>query len=254
MNMLFDNIVVTDIQPPVVVHSVKGKNMEMTNRPQWGLSLCRSGQITYTMDGKQYVSTEGAAVLLPQGSCYSLSRDQSGFFPLINFSCAHLAWDRIHVFPLENPEACLKQFDRMKSLSLSGENRLKLFSAFYQLLDTIGGPATNKNDLLFPAIACIEENLADPTLNNTQLAKQAGISEVYLRKLFLTHYSITPKQYILEARIQRAKQLLSDPGYSVAQVVEQCGFSCVYHFCRTFRQRCGCTPGSYARENQIHLI
>ena len=43
------------------------------------------------------------------------------------------------------------------------------------------------------ALQYIEEHLADCDLNNTRLALQAGISEVYLRKLFHSQYHISPK-------------------------------------------------------------
>lgn len=252
--MFFDTITVTDIQTPIVVYSRKERTYNTTCRTTWGLSLCRSGQITYTMDGKQYVSDKTVAVLLPQGGRYSLHGDQTGFFPLINFTCQQLTCDTIRVFPLRNPEACLRLFDRIKALSISGENRLKMFSAFYQLLDSMEEPQAAQSSLLAPAIAYIEQNLPDPTLNNTALATHTGISEVYLRKLFLTHLGTTPKQYILDLRIQKARQLLTDTAYTVAAVAECCGFSGPYHFCRAFKDRTGLTPTQFAEQNRIYRI
>ena len=82
-----DNIVITDIQTPIVVHSEKGRKFQMTNRQSYGLSLCISGQITYTMNGENYISHQNNAVLLPQGGTYSLFGDMEGLFPVINFKC-----------------------------------------------------------------------------------------------------------------------------------------------------------------------
>jgi len=72
--------------------------------------------------------------------------------------------------------------------------------------------------------------------------------------MFLLHYDITPKQYILNARIRRAKQLLCDTPLTVTAIAEKCGFSSVYHFCRSFKQHTGQTPTEYAVKNKINQI
>ena len=103
-------------------------------------------------------------------------------------------------------------------------------------------------------IEYIEKNLSDPLLSNAQLAKQVGFSEVYLRKLFLKHYGTTPKQYILDIRLQKAKQLLAETPFSVTAVAEECGFSSVFHFCRAFKQKTGMTPSEFSKRYHIQEI
>ena len=49
--------------------------------------------------------------------------------------------------------------------------------------------------------------------------------------------------------IEKAKQLLIARSCNVEDVAEQCGFSSVYHFCRTFKTRTGMTPTQYSRAN-----
>lgn len=251
---VLDDMIVTEIHTPQTVFSEKGNSFHMENRPSFGLSLCTGGQITYTMGGREYISDEGCAILLPQGGTYSLSRDKTGTFPLINFKCQPIDCDTIQVFPLKNPEVCLRQYDRVKSLSLFGGNRLRIFSAFYELLDSISKEQADKHGSLYPVVEYIKANFANAKLNNTELAKQAGISEVYLRKLFSAHYNTTPKQYILDVRIQKAKQLLIDTPYKITTVAEACGFSSPYHFCRAFKERTGLTPTQFTVQNRVSNI
>ena len=113
---IFENIIITDIQEPVIVHSQKGRQFQMKNRLYFGLSLCISGQITYTMNGKKFVSDKNCAVLLPKGSSYSLSGEKEGLFPLINFDCNNLKCDEIVVIPLDNPKANISDFNTIKNL------------------------------------------------------------------------------------------------------------------------------------------
>jgi len=55
-------------------------------------------------------------------------------------------------------------------------------------------------------------------------------------------------------------EYVSSPGnaillpFTVATMAEECGFSSVYHFCRSFRQRAGQTPTQYAVEYKIYPI
>lgn len=251
---ILDNLVITNIETPIVVHSKKGRKFQKKDRSNFGLSLCTSGQITYTMNGKSYISNQNNAVLLPQGGTYSLFGDKEGFFPVLNFECENINCNEIVIFPLENPQACIKDFEAFKDLFLRNESRLKIYSAFYELLDKVSSANSQKQNPLDSVIKYIAENLQSPDLSNTCLAKQIGISEVYLRKLFLAHYNITPKQYILDIRIRKAKQMLRDTPFTVAAIGEECGFSSVYHFCRIFKQRTGLTPTQYAINNRVFKI
>lgn len=248
----FNELVVTDIRPPIVVHSEKGRRDKMENRPTYGLSLCSTGQITYTMNGKTYISTPENAILLPKGGTYSLLRDTEGLFPMVNFEASHLACNEITVFPLENPQRCLQDFEVLRNLFLQGGNRLKIYSAFYELLSNIASTNSTTPRILPAAIALIESSIHQPELSNTAIAEQLGISEVYLRKLFATYCNTSVKQYILDLRIQKAKQLLIGTPTSITAIAEACGFSSLYHFCRAFKQRTGTTPTDYMCENRIY--
>ena len=137
---------------------------------------------------------------------------------------------------------------------LRNESRMKIYSSFYELLDSLVSPNEQNSDRLTFVVKYIEEHIQDPTLSNVELAKCLGISEVYLRKQFQTHYRVTPKQYILDIRIRKAKQLLVDTPFTVTAIAEECGFSSLYHFCRAFKQKTGMTPTKYAALNKIYQI
>lgn len=251
---ILDNIIITSIETPVVVHSEKGRKFQMKDRSYYGLSLCTSGQITYTMNEKKYVSNQGNAILLPRGGTYSLYGDKEGMFPLVNFHCENYHCNEIVVLPLENPQTCIKSFESLKDLFLHNANNLKKHRAFYELLDKVSSANSQKQNPLDPVMKYIAENIQNPELSNASLASQIGISEVYLRKLFSAHYDRTPKQYILDIRIRKAKQMLIDTSFSVTEIAEECGFSSLYHFCRAFKQRTGQTPSQYAITNRIFKI
>ena len=251
---MFRNTIVTSIAPPLIVQNRKGKVHEKTGRDCWGLSLCLSGQITYTMQGKDYISVPGYGVLLPKGASYRLHGDKEGLFPLVNFHCTGLSQDSIAVFPLSDPHACINDFELLRSLFLREEDHLKAYSVFYGLLNRMASAQHLEDTRLAPALDYIQDNLNDPNLSNQNIADYLGISEIYLRKLFLSRYQTTPKQYILKLRLHRAQELLQESTFSVTQVAELCGFASVYHFCRAFKGKLGITPSQYSkRDHLIHL-
>lgn len=250
----FRDLTVTEIEEPATVHFLKGKAVQMKNRRCYGLSFCSSGQLTYTQNGKQFLSDPDHAVLLPLNGTYSIFGDREGYFPVLNFSCEGLNCPEILSIPLSNPQSCLRDCETLRTLFLFGGSRVKAFSVFYGLLDKLSDAARPGTDPLVPAIRYIEANLHDPALSNTQLAAEAGISEVYLRKLFARHYHTSPKQYILELRLQKARQLLTQSPATVTETAEQCGFSSPYHFCRIFKEKTGLTPTQYAKRHKLSGI
>ena len=249
-----NDITLTSVHPPIIVLSGKGHRHVESKRKYYALSLCYGGQITYTMNGKTYVSVPGTVVILPKNGAYSLVGDKEGIFPVLNFDCEENLCDTITVLPLSNPDACLRDCENLQRLFLFPENRLRIFSAFYELLNKVFRNQRPQENLLYPAIRYIEQNISDPNLSNTVLAGMIGFSEVYFRKLFSQHYGITPRQYILNARIQQAKQLLTTNRYSITKLAEVCGFSSVYHFCRAFKQHTGTTPTQYAKQHATFQI
>ena len=250
----FNELVVTDIRQPRIVYSPKGRIFKMESRPYYGISFCISGQITYTMNGKTYISNQGNAILLPQGGSYCLVGNSVGQFPVINFLCTGLDCKEITVLPLEDPKTCIQRFMTLQQLFLRNESQMKIYSTFYDLLDYLTSPSKKNADGLTFATKYIEDHIHDPTLSNTELARHIGISEVYLRKQFQARYHVTPKQYILDIRIRKAKQRLVDTPFTVAAIAKECGFSSVYHFCHSFKQRTGKTPTQYAAENKTYQI
>lgn len=141
----------------------------------------------------------------------------------------------------------------MKALSLFEENRAEIMSIFYSILHRLSLESSVRN-VIIPAIKYIESNYQNPKLSNAALAKKCNISEVYFRKIFTETYKTTPKQFIVDMRINKAKQLLSDGILNIGAVAERCGFSNQYHFCRLFKEKTGLTPTEYMKQHRIYKI
>ena len=252
--MELNKIILTKIYKPITVISKKGENCQTKDRDSYGLSFCIMGQITYTKDGKQYISNQNNAVLLPKGQTYNLSRDKEGLFPVLNFDCIGFNCSDIVLFPLHNTDSFLKDCQKLSDLFLFESNQLHIYSLFYDILHRLEQEQLPRSGVLHCALKYIEQNFSNPELSNTSIAQSINISEVYFRKIFVEEYHQTPKQYILDIRIKKAKQLLTDSPYSVSAISELCGFSSLYAFSRCFKDKVGTSPTEYAKENRIYEV
>lgn len=249
------SITVTDIVDIFTVDSPRGRQVQMRNRDSYGITFCYGGRITYYQNGIAVVSDRDHMVLLPKGQDYFLDCDASGLFPVINIDCTPDFQVTTPVaFPIHQPESYLKDYERLKELYLLGTNRAKCMSIVYEMLGNIAGEKISGNRIVTAAIRFIEEHFTDASLSNTAIANQTGVSEVYLRRQFKEACHTTPKQYILELRIRKAKQLLAEGHLCVNEIAESCGFSSVYHFSRAFHNVVGSSPTEYSKKARKKAI
>lgn len=248
-----DNIVVTDVLSALTVASHQGRNEVITSRVSYGLSFCMEGQITYTHKGVKYVSRKGFAIILPKGETYQLYGDKNGRFPVINFDTAEELCTAPCLIPVDDENVFLGDYMSLRSCLRMKKSRAKVMSLFYGILHKLS-PSEKDVGILLPALEYIEKNYASHEASNTSLARLCNVSEVYFRKLFLQKLDTTPRQYLIDLRLSKAKELLAEGSLKVSAVAESCGFTNQYHFCRIFKDRVGVTPSEYARENKVYKI
>ena len=242
-----DGITLLEVNEVVTVFSARGRFFHMDNRPCYGLSLCRGGKITYVHNGRTCVSDPSCAVLLPMGATYDLHGNATGAFPHVNFTADGFGLREFVALPLSNPGLCLHAYESLFHAYAYEKNRLKVMRCAYELLEQVQSGADDRFDILRPAELFLNGHMFDADLRNDDIAAAAGISEVYLRRLFVKKYGITPHKYILRARIEKAKEELSGTRDSVGAVAARCGFPDMFHFCRVFRETVGSTPTDYRR-------
>lgn len=94
---------------------------------------------------------------------------------------------------------------------------------------------------LLGVIRHIEGNLAAPVSLAT-LAEKAGMSKYHFCRFFKRHIGLTPKQYILSRRVERAKKLLREGTLLISSIASAVGFSDVGSFTVQFKKFTGTTP------------
>lgn len=87
----------------------------------------------------------------------------------------------------------------------------------------------------------------DQKLNLDFLSRVRYVSKFHLLRLFKRYYGMTPRQYLIDKRIQKSKELLIS-GMTVTEVCFAVGFESVGSFSSLFKRRNGKSPSQYQKE------
>lgn len=90
----------------------------------------------------------------------------------------------------------------------------------------------------------IESNYYEPLMLN-DCASAACLSPFRFLRLFRQTLQVTPHQYLIRKRIERARRLLEESDQDVAAICLEVGFSSATSFSTLFRERTGSTPTAY---------
>jgi transcriptional regulator GlxA family with amidase domain len=79
------------------------------------------------------------------------------------------------------------------------------------------------------------------------VARQCSLSRSHFSRAFKKTTGLAPRDWFLQARLERAKALLSQSPASISQISLECGFADQSHFTRVFTRSIGTTPFTWRR-------
>jgi len=81
----------------------------------------------------------------------------------------------------------------------------------------------------------------------SQISKQIGVSTNHLIKIFKQHNGLTPTQYIVKIRVDKASELLNHKDINILEIASMTGFNSVSNFYKYFKKLTGHTPNEYRK-------
>ncbi len=93
-------------------------------------------------------------------------------------------------------------------------------------------------------LAYIDENITGE-LDTARIAESALVSQSVCLRCFHRMLGTTPIQYVKQARLDKAAQLLRSTSMTAKAVALACGFADVSYFTKAFREKMGVTPREY---------
>jgi AraC-like DNA-binding protein len=85
----------------------------------------------------------------------------------------------------------------------------------------------------------------DKSFSPEQAAEELQVGYSWFRKIFKSYTGLSPGQYCIQLKIEKARSMLSDPSLSVKEIAYALKFESSFYFSKLFREKTGMTPTAY---------
>lgn len=223
--------------------------------------------IVYIVRGQGQLEVNGTGYRLKSGSAFFL-------FPGIRHWYApdsHTGWDEYWVgfngkeverlygekfFTPDKPlfqvgihQSLIQLFNEVIELSKSeapsyqfniGSTILKMISSIISMEQKHNQP--EESDLLVEKAKALFAGNIQNSITVEEVAAELGLNQSRFGKLFKNYTGLTPYQYFLHMRVNRAKELLETTDCSIKELAYKLHFNDQYHFSKLFKQKTGMSP------------
>ena len=104
-----------------------------------------------------------------------------------------------------------------------------------------------RNDLLSEILSYMNKRITEP-VTIEEICHEFYISRSSLQALFKTHLNTSPKNYLLNIKLQKSKELIRQKQYTISEIAYMLGFSSIHYFSRLFKKYFNTTPSAYAKK------
>ena len=160
------------------------------------------------------------------------------------------------VFLPRHPAELKTQFQTLHSHLLSGSTDAlspTLLDLFFTLLSdgfhSILPVTPLKNDRITESILWMEQHLREP-ITVESLATRSYLSPNHYSFLFRNQTGSSPIHYLIQLRMTRARELLTQTDSPLSEIASECGYPDLSFFIRAFRQMHGEPPTSYRKTHR----
>lgn len=232
------------------------------------LSLILEGSAAYMYNGKEYNVTKGTILLQKTGELWEGKGIDNGvdktwsymgiLFDSEDDNILELMPHVIHDVNIKFYYPIFKEIIQLSHLN-TPLYKFKRKILIYNLLSNLIAECSdenkfeNKRNLIVDSLEYINQNIYNPFLSITEAAKKSNISEDTFRNIFKSIHDVTPSKYIIDIRLNYAKELLNYTNYNISHISEQIGYTSEVYFYRLFKKKFGITPSQYRRDMRVVL-
>ena len=253
--------------------------------PEYVFCFVKAGKGRYVIDSKEYLVEAGDMVLLPpykqhivcsspgetMEECvihFDLFCGKAARRPGLTFAefvrredDPETALADVFNFRRQSPPAvqsqCFRHYDFLRRELNSDDPEeiktlrqrsaiLEIIALFLSQSDQVAsGKVQPRNWLnIEQAIGYIHRHYRRP-LPLAEISGEAGISKTYFCLLFRQYTGTTIHRFVTELRLEKARQLMADPGLKLARIAEETGLGSIHNLCKLFQKHYGETPGEF---------
>lgn len=123
----------------------------------------------------------------------------------------------------------------------------------HRLIEPVREEASIESEAPFiikKAVSYINDNITEK-ITLEELVDLTKWNSSHFIKVFTQHLGVTPYQFILQRKIERAKTLLEETDMSSGDIAFQLGFGGYSNFFTAFKKHAGMTPDEYRKMKQV---
>jgi len=140
---------------------------------------------------------------------------------------------------------CGAIFHNMISTENEEKKEVYLLGKIYEMLFILAKDVeAKKEDYVQRAIDYIDNRYASE-ITISKVASSLNIDRRYLSRIFTHKVGVSPQKYLVNVRMKKASQLLSERGLNVGEAARSVGYSDPYNFSKIFKKTLGVSPSYY---------
>lgn len=125
------------------------------------------------------------------------------------------------------------------------ENLRSVFLSFFEEMSKDDQIIAGRSSMLLKVDTYIKENFTTPISTGT-IAAEFGFTPAYLSQIFRAYKSVTPADYIVRLRIEKAEELLIlNPGCRIKDIAHYVGYEDSLYFSKVFKRITGLSPRQF---------
>lgn len=141
--------------------------------------------------------------------------------------------------------------DLSKNTTIS--SKLSIIGLIYEFFSILikCSSHNDKTELVNAALKIIDYNYCT-NISIEKIAEYLSVDPAYFSRKFADKMHLSPKQYIISKRIERAKELLCSTDANIFEISNSVGYDDQFYFCRIFKKYTNLSPSEYRQKN-AHL-
>lgn len=168
------------------------------------------------------------------------------FYTLLQNACRKMQIPEEYIsdFITENIISYLEHFNSYSEMHWDLVNKTSLF---FEKANTV----FEENATIFMIKEYISKNYQNENLSVKDISEHVHFSASYVCTFFKNETGKTLNQYLMEYRMEKAKKLLQDPRYRIAEISAKIGYNDGNYFGKSFKKYVGLSPSEY-REKMLN--
>ncbi|MBQ8092765.1 MAG: AraC family transcriptional regulator [Clostridia bacterium] len=241
-----------------------GYSLTRASFDSWLLEVILSGSLEIQADGAIYQAQAGDTVLLDCHRPHGYHSDQGWHALWVHFDGAPAAGYASLILSQSGPVLHSTAFtdvryalqsihERLAKPTSDSDARLALLLTKALTSLASSASAANFRDEQRTAIEAVITRInqaPEQAPSISEMARMASMSEYYFIRVFRQMIGVTPRQYLIAARMNQARYLLATTSLTVSEIAQRVGYASESMFCQTFKKTQHITPSEYRTDRE----